>query len=416
MQIIHHDTHQGQKQGHEPHFEVQELPLPEPGPNDVLVRLSASGVCGTDFALASGELGPTCPILGHEGIGRVVKLGTSLSEAQVRLGQRVGVAWQRDICGECAMCLHENGETRCYATVQSGRKVDGTFAEYTIVPFRYLMKLPEKLSDEQLAPILCGGLTIYKALKICGATPGTPVAISGAGGGVGALGIQYARAMGFRVIAVDAGEQKREYCLDLGAEAYIDVTQVSDTAAAVKEATDGRGVSAVLVTAGSGAAYQSSLGMLAPFGTLVCIGIPPPSQTMNFHPLSFIDHGYRIIGSAVGTRGDVLEALEFVDRKQVTPIVQTAKLEDLTEIAKKTMSGLVGDCLTPKILISAAADDSARPGYRQVRDQDVDPYSTERRRLTTAWRALPDASSCFLMRQTEGGAARLTPAGSNYAL
>ncbi|OJD35129.1 alcohol dehydrogenase [Diplodia corticola] len=329
------------KQGHEPHFEVRNLPLPQPGPNDVLVRLTASGVCGTDFALASGELGPVRPILGHEGIGRVVKLGSSLSEAQVRLGQRVGVAWLRDVCGECAMCMHEVGETRCYATVQSGRKVDGTFAEYTLVPLRYLMRLPEKLADEQVAPILCGGLTIYKALKICGATPGGFVAISGAGGGVGALGIQYAKAMGFHVVAVDAGDSKRAYCSSLGAEVYVDVTKVSDAAAAVKEATGGRGASAVLVTAGTGAAYQASLGMLAPFGTMVCIGIPPPSEMMNFHPLSFIDHGYRVIGSAVGTRGDVLEALEFVDRNQVTPMVQTARLEDLTEMAKKSASGQV---------------------------------------------------------------------------
>lgn len=375
-----------QKQGHEPQFAVQELPLPVPGPNDVLVRLTASGVCGTDFALASGELGPVRAILGHEGIGRVVKLGSSLSESQVRLGQRVGVAWLRDVCGECAMCLHENGETRCYATVQSGRKVDGTFAEYTIVPFRYLMKLPEKLSDEQIAPILCGGLTIYKSLKICGATPGTFIAISGAGGGVGALGIQYAKAMGFHIVAVDAGDQKREYCLKLGAEAYVDVTKVSDAAAAVKEATRGRGASAVLVTAGSAAAYQSSLGMLAPFGTLVCIGIPPPTQTMNFHPLSFIDHGYRIIGSAVGTRGDVLEALEFVDRKQVTPTVQMAKLEDLTEMAKKSASGQVGDSLAPRSPISARADNSIEPGHRQVRYQDVDLFKMQRRGLTIARR------------------------------
>lgn len=101
----------------------------------------------------------------------------------------------------------------------SGLKRDGTFAKYAVVPSRYVIRIPEGSADQLVAPILCGGVTAYKAIKVSGATPGQWIVISGAGGGVGALGIQFAKAMGFRVIAVDVGDAKREDCLQLGAEA-----------------------------------------------------------------------------------------------------------------------------------------------------------------------------------------------------
>jgi propanol-preferring alcohol dehydrogenase len=329
------------KNGSKARFEIESVSIPEPGPQDVLVQLSVTGVCGTDIALASGELGPTRRILGHEGVGRVVKLGSGLSESQVKLGQRVGVAWQRDICGTCAMCLIEGGETRCLEQLNSGRKIDGTFAEYTIVPYRYLTTLVEGPEDQMLAPILCGGVTVYKGLKLCGATPGQWIAISGAGGGVGALGIQYSKAMGYRTIAIDAGQEKEQYCRSLGAEVYIDLTQTAEVASVVREKTSGRGATAVLVTAGSGKAYQDALGMLGPFGTLVCIGIPPPSQLVNFHPLLFIDLGIRIIGSAVGTRLDIQEAISFVERGLVKPTVQMTTLDQLSEVGEQIIQGKV---------------------------------------------------------------------------
>jgi propanol-preferring alcohol dehydrogenase len=219
--------------------------------------------------------------------------------------------------------------------------VNGTFAEYTVVPHRYILKLPDGLEDEQIAPILCGGVTSYKALKTCGAVPGQWIAISGAGGGVGALGISFAVAMGYQVIAIDAGSEKRDYCFQLGAHYYIDVKTERNINTTAKRLSGGKGVAAVLVTAGSGAAYQSALDLLGPFGTMVCIGIPPPSQKFSFHPLSFIDNGFRIIGSAVGTRGDILEAIDFVKRRAVVPAVKTARLEDLNKIAKLSMSGNV---------------------------------------------------------------------------
>jgi propanol-preferring alcohol dehydrogenase len=317
----------------------------------VLIQLSCTGVCGSDIALASGELGPCTRILGHEGVGRVVSLGLGISSSEVKIGTRVGVAWQRDICGTCEMCLLPDGETRCLALV-TARKVDGTFAEYTVVPYRYLTPVTEDIEDQLIAPILCGCVTVYKGLKICGATPGAWVVISGAGGGVGSLGIQYAKAMGYRVIAIDAGKKKEEYCIQLGAEAYVDVTSGQDTIATVHEKS-GYGAAVVLVTAGSGKAYQDAIAMLGPFGTLVCIGIPPPSQTVNFHPLTFIDLGIRIIGSAVGTRLDIREALMFVQRGLVTPTVHMARLEDLSEIGEQIVGGKVCAHVEPHLKIES---------------------------------------------------------------
>lgn len=238
------------------------------------------------------------------------------------------------------MCLTDGGETRCKRQKQSGWKVDGTFAEYAVVPARYAILLPEDVADELVAPILCGGVTAYKALKISGVSAGQWVAVSGAGGGVGALAIMYAKAMGYRVVAVDIGELKRHHCIEAGADHFVDAAVEEDLTAAVQKLTDG-GVNAVLVTAPSVAAYQSSISILANFGTLVCLGIPPPSGTMTIHPLELIDRGIRITGSVTGTRGDILDALEFVRRGAVKPIVKTAGLDDVTRILGEFASGKV---------------------------------------------------------------------------
>ncbi len=295
------------------------------------MRLSVSGVCGSDFHLASGHSGPTRDILGHEGVGRVVKLGSAVSPSFIDIGSRVGIAWVRDICEKCFCCLAPGGEARCLEMLCSGLKRDGTFAEYAVVPSRYVIRIPEGVPDRFVAPILCGGVTAFKAIKVSEAVPGQWMAISGAGGGVGALGVQFARAMGYRVIAIDLGVSKREYCLELGAEAYFDAKEVD--AAAIQKLT-GDGAAAVLVMANSSRAYEAALEFVAPYGALVCVGIPPPDQQVRFHPILGISKNIRIIGSAVGTRKDIWDAIEFVKRGVVTPRVQMARLEDLSDIAQ----------------------------------------------------------------------------------
>jgi propanol-preferring alcohol dehydrogenase len=219
-------------------------------------------------------------------------------------------------------------------------------SRFTIVPARYVVCLPEGLEDCVVAPIMCGGVTVYKALKICGAVPGQCIAISGAGGGVGALGVQYARAMGYRVIAIDGGAVKGNYCRTLGADVYVDFLTEKNVPEAVKRATDGKGAQAVLVIAGSARAYQEGLEMLAPFGTLVCIGIPPPTDLVKFHPLQFIDMGFKVIGTSVGTRLDVSEALEYVKRGLVSPKVEMIRFEDLNDVIGRLTTGEVSPPVT----------------------------------------------------------------------
>ncbi|KAH8886541.1 NAD(P)-binding protein [Thozetella sp. PMI_491] len=325
-----------QSEDHSFTFDIRQTPITTLQPWEVLVKLSATGVCGTDVSLAAGYLGPCVPILGHEGVGRVVQIGPGVSPSTVALGDRIGIAWVRDVCGRCECCRHPGGEPHCLEQMNSGRKLDGTFAEYCIVPARYILQLPEneaELPDELVAPILCSGVTAYKAIKRCGATPGDWIAISGAGGGVGALGVQYAKAMGYRVAAIDLGTSRREVCLELGADGYVDAGE--DNSVGLVREMAGGGVKAVIVAAGSGKAYASALPMLAAFGTLVCVGIPPLDQTMSLHPLQLIDKGITLVGTLVGTRLDCLEALEFVRRGVVKPSTTIVALEDLNQVASK---------------------------------------------------------------------------------
>ncbi|KAI1153686.1 alcohol dehydrogenase [Nemania diffusa] len=315
-------------------FDVQQTPIPEIQPWEILVSISVSGVCGTDASLAAGHLGPSCDILGHEGVGRIEKVGSGVDPSIAKIGDRVGVGWVQDVCGQCLCCRVPGGETRCVEEIFSGRKRNGTFAEYCSVSARYLMVIPEdvKIADELVAPILCGGVTAYKALKVCEASPGEWVAILGAGGGVGALGIQYARAMGYRVLAIDVSPDMREQCLAFGAELFLDARD--DLSSAVQKATEGLGAKAVIVTAGAKAAYQDAFKIVASFGIIVCVGIPPLHESISFHPLKFIDSGVKLVGSLTGTRADTIEALRFVQRGAVTPKIQTISLEGLSDAIK----------------------------------------------------------------------------------
>ncbi|KAM0418920.1 hypothetical protein ACHAPT_012185 [Fusarium lateritium] len=317
-------------------FEVRSLPIPQLKPWEVLVKMSVTGVCGTDMGLAAGHLGPCRDILGHEGVGCVVRIGDGVDPSIVKTGDRVGVAWVRDVCGRCFCCREPGGETRCLEQQNSGRKWDGTFAEHCVIPSRYVMILPEDpaLPDELIAPVLCGGVTAYKAIKTCGATPGEWVAIIGAAGGVGGLAVQYAKAMGYRVAAVDVGPSK-ETCLKAGADAYFDATDPGIATSLRKLTPNEVGAKAVIVTAGSGKAYQTGLDLIAVFGTLVCVGIPPPDQPMALHPLTIMDRGIRVIGTLVGTRTDTLEALEFVRRGAVKPVVNAVGFEQLNDLTSR---------------------------------------------------------------------------------
>lgn len=322
------------QQGPEFCFKIQKVAIPTIKPQEVLIELEVTGFCGTDLSLAHGYLGPCQPILGHEGVGRIVATGSMCTSEAAVVGRLVGVGWIRDACGSCRVCDSDlKDETRCLKQVFSGRDVPGTLAKYTVVPERYITLLPDDVPSEMLAPIMCAGVTAYKALKMASLTPGSWVGISGAAGGVGSLALSYAREMGYRPIAIDGGERRRLSCMDAGAEVYLDFEKEDNLRTALLLKTDGKLCSSIIVCTGAVTAYEAALDCLDYHGTLVAVGIPPPTSQISFHPLRLIDYGIRIIGSITGDRVDVAEAAEFVRKGLVKPRVTEIDIQELGEYA-----------------------------------------------------------------------------------
>src|SRR5215471_8691961 len=203
---------------------IREVPVPEPGPGEVLLKLVASGVCHTDLHATDGDwpVKPRLPFTpGHEGTGVVAALGSGVTH--LKEGDRVGLAWLHSACGHCEFCL-SGWETLCPEQKNSGYSVDGSFAEYAVAKADYLGLIPRQLSFVDAAPILCAGVTTYKGLKEAGVRAGEWVVISGAGG-LGHVAIQYAKAMGLHVAVVELGTEKTRFAKELGAEIAIDANR-----------------------------------------------------------------------------------------------------------------------------------------------------------------------------------------------
>ena len=314
---------------------VREVPVPTPGPGQALVEIFASGVCHTDLHAAEGDwpVKPTLPFTpGHEGAGTVVELGPGVTHLKV--GDRVGIAWLHSACGHCKFCL-SGWETLCLEQKNSGYSVNGSFAQYALAQADYLGRIPENLSFVDAAPILCAGVTTYKGLKETETRPGEWVVISGIGG-LGHVAIQYAKAMGLRVAAVDLGPEKIALARKLGAEIAIDA-KTQDPAAEIQKQIGG--AQGVLVTAVSTVAFKQAIGMLRRGGTCVLNGLPPGE-----FPISIFDvvlNRYTIRGSIVGTRIDLEEALTFAADGKVKATIETQPLESINDVFGRLKSGQV---------------------------------------------------------------------------
>lgn len=307
-------------------LDIREVPVPEVGPGQVLMRVRASGVCHTDLHAAEGDwpVKPEPPFIpGHEGVGEVAAVGpgvTHLSE-----GDRIGCPWLHSACGRCEHCVG-GWETLCPEQSMTGYTVDGGYAEFVRADARYVGRLPDGLEFGAAAPVLCAGVTVYKALKETEARPGQWVAISGIGG-LGHLAVQYARAMGLRVVAVDVAEDKLRLARELGAEMTIDA-RGDDPVGEVQEATGG--VHGALVTAVSTAAFAQAVGMLRRRGFMSLVGLPPGD-----FPLPIFDVVLKRItirGSIVGTRNDLAEALAFAGDGRVASHFAWDELDNVNDI------------------------------------------------------------------------------------
>lgn len=315
---------------------VEERPIPVPGPGEVLIRILASGVCHTDLHAADGDwpVKPTAPFIpGHEGAGVVAALGPGVQNLKV--GDAVGMAWLHDACGVCEHCI-TGWETLCAAQHCSGYSVNGGFAEYAIGSAAYLARLPEGTNLLTMAPILCAGVTTYKGIKETEAKPGEWLAISGIGG-LGHVAIQYATAMGLRVVALDVSEEKLQLARTLGAEVAIDAAG-PNAAQEVVERTGG-GAHGVLVTAVSPGAFSQALGLVRKKGTVALVGLPPGD-----FPVPIFDVVLKRItirGSIVGTRKDLAEAVAFAAAGKVKAHVHKARLEDINRVFADLKAGKV---------------------------------------------------------------------------
>ncbi|EKJ76064.1 hypothetical protein NXS19_002873 [Fusarium pseudograminearum] len=332
---------------------IKTIPVPSPGPGQILVKINWTGLCASDKSLLHDEWSgfgacmkdATNGIAGHEGAGSVVAVGQGM-EHRWKIGDRAGVKSIASVCGECDFCRAGSDEVHCPEQTTSGLSVPGTFQEYVVADGKYSSKLPDGVTDEEAGPIMCGGVTAYTACKRSGVTPGQWLVIPGAGGGLGHFAIQYAKAMGMRVIAIDGGDEKRELCLKLGAEVFIDFKTTKDIAAQVLKITT-YGAHGVIVTAGTRAAYESAPTYLRPNGTVVAVGLPQdPTIIAGAPPMLVATRRLKIVGSVTGSMKDVEEALEFTARGLVHPILSKGKLEDLDDWLHKLATGQVaGRCV-----------------------------------------------------------------------
>lgn len=314
---------------------IKELPIPVPGAGQALVEIVTSGVCHTDLHAADGDwpVKPSLPFIpGHEGAGFVAALGPGVKH--LKEGDRVGIAWLHSACGYCEFCL-SGWETLCHAQQNSGYSVNGSFAQYALAQADYLGRIPDNLSFTEAAPILCAGVTTYKGLKETEARPGEWVVISGVGG-LGHVAIQYAKAMGLHVAAVDLGAEKLQLARELGAEIAIDVGHEDPAHAVQKRIGGARGV---LVTAVSPVAFKQGVGMLRRGGTCVLNGLPPGD-----FPVSIFDlvlNRYTLRGSIVGTRKDLQEALAFAADGKVKATIESQPLDSINDVFHRLKHGKV---------------------------------------------------------------------------
>lgn len=311
-------------------LQMEEIQVKAPGRGEILVKVKASGVCHTDLHAVEGDwpVKPNLPLIpGHEGIGEVVALGADVENIQV--GDIVGMPWLYSACGHCEYCI-TGWETLCESQKNTGYAVDGSFAEYVIADATYVGKFPKNINYLDMAPILCAGVTVYKGLKECDLKPGEWVAISGVGG-LGHLAVQYAKAMGYHVVAVDIAREKLDLAVKHGADFVVNGKD--DTATEqIKEETRG-GVHGVLVTAVSNVAFEQAINMLRRKGTVAMVGLPP--GTFNLPIFNMVLNRFTVRGSIVGTRKDLQEAIDYAVEGKVHTTATRAKLEDINEIFDK---------------------------------------------------------------------------------
>src|SRR6266705_592879 len=328
---------------------VVERSVSEPGAGQVRIRVEACGICHTDAATVMGVYpGLTLPrVPGHEVVGRIEGLGAGVS--RWKIGQRVGVGLIAGEDGVCESC-RRGDPVNCQNPVTSGVTLDGGYAEVMIAEARGIVSIPDELSSAEAAPLLCAGVTTYNALRNAGLRAGDLVAVQGIGG-LGHLGVQFARHMGFRTVAIGRGRDKEKLAKELGAHLYID-TAVDDAAAALQRMGGAR---AILATAPSGDGMGPLVSGLAVRGKFIVVGVPQDQIQLSAFPLVF--GGRSVYGSLTGTAIDQEDTLAFSVLENIRPMIETAPLEQAADAYTRMMQGKARFRM---VLVTHVATQSAR--------------------------------------------------------
>ncbi len=316
-------------------LDIREVPVPEVRRGEVLIRVRASGVCHTDLHAAEGDwpVKPSPPFIpGHEGVGEVAAVGEGVD--WLKEGDRVGAPWLHTACGHCEHCIG-GWETLCESQQNTGYSVDGGYADFVRADASYVGRLPDGLSFGNAAPVLCAGVTVYKGLKELEAQPGDWVAISGIGG-LGHMAVQYAKAMGYHVVAIDVADEKLALATSLGADIVLNAR---DTDVVAELTQQGHKVDGVLVTAVSTEAFAQAIGILKRGGFMSLVGLPPGSFPLPIFEI--VLQRITVRGSIVGTRNDLTEALAFAGEGKVASHYSWDKLENINAIFDRMRAGTI---------------------------------------------------------------------------
>jgi propanol-preferring alcohol dehydrogenase len=314
-------------------LQIQDVPIPDPGPDEVLVRIEASGLCHTDIHAAHGDwpVKPAPPFIpGHEGIGHVERIGSAVTNRSV--GDRVAIAWLGYACGHCRYCVG-GWETLCESQHNSGYSVNGAFAEYAVVRAGFASPVPDSISSRDAAPLTCAGVTTYKAIKVARVAPAEMVAVFGVGG-LGHLALQYARIAGAFVVGVDIEDSKLAMATELGADHVVNARE-TDPVQAI-QALGGADVAVAL--AASPESFDQAYRSLRRGGRLVCVALPADG-TMTVPIFDTVLTGKSIIGSIVGTRNDLADVFALHAAGRTTVIAVDRKLDEVNQSIADVLAG-----------------------------------------------------------------------------
>ncbi len=314
-------------------LEIEDVPIPPPGTDEVLVRIETSGLCHTDIHAAHGDwpVKPALPFIpGHEGVGIVERMGSGVTE--VRLGDRVAIPWLGWACGSCEYCA-SGWETLCLRQRNTGYSVNGGYADFAVANARFVGSVPSSIDPLDAAPLTCAGVTTYKAVKVSGARSSDLVAVFGVGG-LGHMALQYARIAGATVVAVDVTEDKLQLAKELGAEYVVNASQ-EDPGEAIQRLG---GADAAIALAAAPKPFEQAFRSLRRGGRLVFVGLPADNQ-MALPIFETVLNGITVTGSIVGTRVDLAETFELHASGHTRVVRETRALEHVNEAFDEVLSG-----------------------------------------------------------------------------